>query len=207
MDEPQDALEQPQSEQIEENEENEEHPEENSKSEGVQMEVGDWVKTNTGRQGIVRFHGETKFEAGIWLGIELNHPSGKNDGNVKGHSYFKCKPNHGIFVRVENVELLKKAPRKEGVNKDGTYVSNSGLPQLSLCNKCKKEIAFRGIEMTDKSNNAKKCYHLRCFVCTKCNKTISSSGKFFEKKWRALLCSMSSIYNRIIIGCRNRRNR
>lgn len=34
---------------------------------------------------------------GIWYGIELDDPKGKNDGSVQGIQYFVCPPNHGMF--------------------------------------------------------------------------------------------------------------
>jgi len=60
--------------------------------------VGDRVLV-AGRNGTVRFYGTTNFSAGIWAGVELEEPVGKNDGSVKGESYFSCPAEHGIFVR------------------------------------------------------------------------------------------------------------
>ncbi len=58
---------------------------------------------------IVRFIGTTLFAEGIWVGIEfLSRALGKNDGSVNGHTYFQCKPNHGLFVRPNRITLTKK---------------------------------------------------------------------------------------------------
>jgi tubulin-folding cofactor B len=59
------------------------------------------------RRGKVRFVGEVKEIPGVgaWIGIELDEPTGKNDGSVKGTRYFECKAGHGVFVRAERVEV------------------------------------------------------------------------------------------------------
>ncbi len=45
----------------------------------------------------------TEFADGMWAGVELQKPVGKNDGSVNGVKYFECIPNHGVFVRPESV--------------------------------------------------------------------------------------------------------
>ena len=35
---------------------------------------------------------------GIWFGIELDEPKGKNNGTVKKKFYFSAKENCGLFV-------------------------------------------------------------------------------------------------------------
>jgi len=37
------------------------------------------------------------------MGVELDAPTGKNDGSMNGVQYFKCKPRHGIFVLQSKV--------------------------------------------------------------------------------------------------------
>jgi len=52
----------------------------------------------------IRFIGETKFYSGVtWFGVELENPTGKNNGSVHGHRYFRCAMNHGLFVRREMI--------------------------------------------------------------------------------------------------------
>ncbi|XP_029114233.1 CAP-Gly domain-containing linker protein 4 isoform X3 [Scleropages formosus] len=63
--------------------------------EGPPLRLGERVLVVGQRTGIVRFYGKTSFAPGIWLGIELDKPSGKNDGSVGGIQYFSCPPKHG----------------------------------------------------------------------------------------------------------------
>lgn len=39
------------------------------------------------RAGILQYLGETKFAPGNWCGVQLDEPSGKNDGTVEGVQY------------------------------------------------------------------------------------------------------------------------
>ena len=59
------------------------------------------------RRGAVRFIGDISEIPGVgaWVGVQLDEPTGKNDGSVKGTRYFSCAANCGVFVRPERVEV------------------------------------------------------------------------------------------------------
>lgn len=59
------------------------------------------------RRGTVQYIGDVAEIPGLgaWVGVALDEPTGKNDGSVKGVRYFECKPNFGVFVRAERLEI------------------------------------------------------------------------------------------------------
>lgn len=56
---------------------------------------------------ICRYLGLIPGTAGTWCGVELDNPSGKNDGEKNGRRYFRCAPNHGMFVPLAKVCTTK----------------------------------------------------------------------------------------------------
>ncbi|KRY40530.1 CAP-Gly domain-containing linker protein 1 [Trichinella spiralis] len=69
------------------------------------LRVGDRVSAGGCRRGVLRFLGPTDFAEGIWAGIELDQPYGKNDGSVHRKRYFTCKPLYGLFAPAHKVVL------------------------------------------------------------------------------------------------------
>lgn len=61
------------------------------------------VELPDGRKGTIRFVGNTDFRPGVWAGIELEGPTGKNDGSIEGERYFECEENYGMFVNASNL--------------------------------------------------------------------------------------------------------
>jgi len=84
--------------------------------------------------GIIAFIGATDFAAGLWIGIELDAPLGKNDGSVKGVRYFSCGAKRGVFVRADKV-LLDKRGRSVRNNNPSTkqqQENNAGVMRRSV---------------------------------------------------------------------------
>ena len=73
--------------------------------------VGGRVSTANGA-GVVRFVGPTAFAAGKWIGVELDGPTGKNNGSVQGKAYFSCRDGYGVFVRPAGIRIIDVPPRK-----------------------------------------------------------------------------------------------
>eukprot|EP01006_Ploeotia_vitrea_P043473 TRINITY_DN66736_c5_g1_i1.p1 TRINITY_DN66736_c5_g1~~TRINITY_DN66736_c5_g1_i1.p1 ORF type:complete len:247 (+),score=158.95 TRINITY_DN66736_c5_g1_i1:29-769(+) len=58
------------------------------------------------RRGEVKFVGGVDFKAGVWIGIKLDEPTGKNDGAVKGKRYFEAGgPKYGLFTRPSKIRV------------------------------------------------------------------------------------------------------
>jgi len=78
----------------------------------IDIKMGTNIEIN-GNQGVIRWIGNTRFGAdGLWYGVEFEEPVGKNNGTVEGREYFRCEPNHGIFVRKGKLTNLDKQNRR-----------------------------------------------------------------------------------------------
>ena len=94
----------------------------------VELEVGCEVCIIRGESkdllGIVRFMGTTEFYKGTWIGVELDCDRGKNNGTVKGKSYFTCPDKRGLFVQKGQVKptrpALKVGVQVQVTRKEGT---------------------------------------------------------------------------------------
>lgn len=56
--------------------------------------------------GTVCFVGQTHFSEGLWIGVELDLPKGRNDGSIDEYRYFSCEPNHGIFAPPSRISVM-----------------------------------------------------------------------------------------------------
>ncbi|XP_058066317.1 kinesin-like protein KIF13A [Anopheles bellator] len=86
-----------------------------SSTPGKQELIPDWVVVGESvlirpynTSGVIAYVGSTHFQSGTWIGVELDTPTGKNDGTVQNIQYFECRPKHGIFVRGDKLILDKR---------------------------------------------------------------------------------------------------
>ncbi|XP_065204840.1 CAP-Gly domain-containing linker protein 1-like isoform X2 [Planococcus citri] len=104
-------------------------------STGADIRIGDRVivqSSHGSKAGILRYYGNTEFGAGLWCGVELDDPLGKNNGSVAGVRYFDCAPKFGLFVPAEKVSRSPIGNKKascvihpDGMTSTSTAKSNS----------------------------------------------------------------------------------
>ncbi|KAJ7382842.1 Kinesin-like protein kif13b [Desmophyllum pertusum] len=85
------------------------------------LKMGQVICVGDKKTGRIRYIGPTDFAPGVWIGVELDTPSGKNDGSVSGQRYFACKPRYGSFVRPEKVfpidSVRREPPSQKGLGR------------------------------------------------------------------------------------------
>jgi dynactin complex subunit len=92
--------------------------------------VGDRVKIKEDL-GTVRFVGTTAFATGHWIGVELDTPTGKNNGMVQGQFYFDCPTNHGVFVRASQIKLLMPSATDPSITHSSNAPKRNSSESLS----------------------------------------------------------------------------
>ncbi|KAI6661089.1 CAP-Gly domain-containing linker protein 1-like isoform X14 [Oopsacas minuta] len=80
-------------------------PSANSVAPKLAYNIGDRVMVG-GKKGTVRYIGRTQFAKGLWTGVELESPDGKNNGSIDGMKYFTCAPKHGLFSPAGKVVAI-----------------------------------------------------------------------------------------------------
>jgi len=86
---------------------------------GDSCEVIDDNPSLPSRKGQIAYLGTIEGAKGLWVGVILDEPQGKNDGSAKGKRYFTCQPNHGAFVRPEKI-TMKETKEKENPSQKET---------------------------------------------------------------------------------------
>ena len=78
--------------------------------EEVDYQLGQRVLVGNVMAGTIRYVGPTHFAEGVWVGVEIDLPRGRNNGSIDGHEYFECKPNYGLFAPPQKITITEESP-------------------------------------------------------------------------------------------------
>ena len=76
--------------------------------------IGQRVLVGNVMAGTIKFIGHTHFAQGLWIGVEIDLPKGRNDGSIDEQHYFLCKPKHGVFAPPNKVSPLVVEEEEDG---------------------------------------------------------------------------------------------
>lgn len=114
--------------------------------------VGSKVHVNSKQcNGSIMFIGPTDFKEGIWYGVKLDKPNGKNNGSAKGRKYFRCKDKHGTFVQASQISLLGGG----GGGGKRTSVKSAHIKSKSKTSKTSHQMASVSAILKDDSKDKK----------------------------------------------------
>ncbi|XP_019376445.1 PREDICTED: kinesin-like protein KIF13B [Gavialis gangeticus] len=132
------------------------------------LKEGEYVTVGTNKTGTIRYVGPTDFQEGMWVGVELDLPSGKNDGSIGGRQYFKCNPGYGLLVKPSRVKKATGAARRRSAGlrlqggatsenrKSGNFSgSASNLASLTALAKSEAAPALRPEKLPKNTENRK----------------------------------------------------
>ncbi|KAJ6251629.1 ras guanine nucleotide exchange factor i-related [Anaeramoeba flamelloides] len=119
----------------------------------MSLKIGERVEI-FGNLGTIKFLGTTLFSLERkWVGVSLDNPIGKHDGTIDNHRYFKCEPNHGIFVRPSLVKCISTSDQKLKENDNNEEKEKQKLDQENKKEKEKKQIKQKNKNENEKEND------------------------------------------------------
>ncbi|XP_062518649.1 uncharacterized protein LOC134193824 [Corticium candelabrum] len=105
---------------------------------GQQIFIGDRVIVRGERTGTVKYIGKLEgvrlpYTNHIFLGLQLDQPTGHHDGIFQGHRYFTSAPRHGAFVNVKDVTcVITRQAAKPIVNRSPSRLTRLKQEQQLL---------------------------------------------------------------------------
>jgi CAP-Gly domain-containing linker protein 1 len=113
------------------------------------FKLGDKVWMNGNKPGVLAFIGETSFKEGIWAGVILDTPEGKNNGTINGVTYFQTEENRGVFcrpnklTRTQIIESQQETQNPESTANNSCFINSADSSNTS-------NLAVNNLKLGDK---------------------------------------------------------
>ena len=154
--------------------------------------IRDRVTLFNGQMGEIHFMGAIEDKDGIFYGIKLDAPNGKNNGTVNGIKYFECADKYGVFVQPHKIKGSKPSLLNTQLLRvtieDRVFVKHKSefgtiLFIGNLANESAKESIVYGIELeeplgdSDGSVDGRQYFHGMEHYCVFCKSSEISLTK------------------------------
>ncbi|XP_078390687.1 uncharacterized protein LOC144672672 isoform X1 [Cetorhinus maximus] len=127
----------------------------------VPININDYVIVNGNKSGTARYVGHldgSGMANAVFVGVELDEPSGQHDGTFEGKRYFQCYENFAIFVPVHEIfYVINKKPKKS--NSPPTLSSSQHRHSHGSLSSLTNNSGARG-EHSHQANSRKKKQHV-----------------------------------------------
>ncbi|XP_041040787.1 uncharacterized protein LOC121276441 isoform X3 [Carcharodon carcharias] len=140
----------------------------------VPININDYVIVNGNKSGTARYVGHldgSGMANAVFVGVELDEPSGQHDGTFEEKRYFQCYENFAIFVPVHEIfYVISKKPKKS--ISPPTLSSSQHQHSLGSLSTLTNNSGVRG-EHNHQANSRKKKQHV--------SKNLSATKRVLRK--------------------------
>lgn len=123
-------------------------------SSSQELHIGDRVVVSGSKFGTLKYLGKIHVAEGVWCGIQLDEPLGKNDGSVSGKRYFTCQQRYGLFSPLARVEKVTSEMTQSQIIARKASVSSSANNNAQLQRSTSQESLHSNLSEFSTSSNS-----------------------------------------------------
>ena len=156
-------------------------------SSSEELKVGDRVVVSGTKYGTLKYLGKIHVAEGVWCGIQLDEPLGKNDGSVSGKRYFSCQQRYGLFSPVGRVEKVQSDITQSQIAARKASISSSSANTQPLHRSTSQESLHSNLSEFSTSSNSISRIPMRTPGKSQPQKLLNTANPYTTPNTKSLL--------------------
>lgn len=156
-------------------------------SSSQELKVGDRVVVSGTKFGTLKYLGKIHVAEGVWCGIQLDEPQGKNDGSVSGKRYFSCQQRYGLFSPVARVEKVNNDTTQSQIVVRKASISSSTANTQPLHRSTSQESLHSNLSEFSTSSNSISRIPMRTPGKSQPQKLLNTANPYTTPNTKSLL--------------------